>query len=121
MQGFEGLDGIPLSAMNLKHIATDVRVTSGIPARNERINGGFYKNSISLISKVIWAGKTLLAANFLNSAREKERCLLLAFKKSKEQLNRNAAGWGFDFKPDRSHQVLIQNINLIPRNAGINL
>jgi circadian clock protein KaiC len=90
---------IPLSAMNLKHISSDERVTSGIPALDKMINGGFYKGSINLISGAIGAGKTLLVANFVNGIREKqERCLLMAFEESIEQLYRNAAGWGIDFK-----------------------
>ncbi|WP_460879424.1 ATPase domain-containing protein [Pontibacter rugosus] len=44
---------IPLSAMNLKHLSTHVRVTSGIPKLDEMINGGFYKGSINLISGAI--------------------------------------------------------------------
>lgn len=90
---------IPLSAMILKHVSSDERITSGIPALDEMINGGFYKGSINLISGAIGAGKTLLVANFVNGIREKkERCLLLAFEESNEQLYRNAAGWGIDFK-----------------------
>ncbi|RAU82905.1 circadian clock protein KaiC [Pontibacter arcticus] len=90
---------IPLSAMNLKHTSSDERVTSGIAALNKMINGGFFKGSINLVSGAIGAGKTLMVANFVNGIRENnERCLLMAFEESSEQLFRNAAGWGIDFK-----------------------
>ncbi|MFD2513231.1 circadian clock protein KaiC [Pontibacter locisalis] len=90
---------IPLSAMNLMHITSNERVTSGIPALDEMINGGFYKGSINLVSGAIGAGKTLMVTNFVNGIRErKERCLLMAFEESSQQLYRNAASWGIDFK-----------------------
>ncbi|MCC9166443.1 circadian clock protein KaiC [Pontibacter harenae] len=90
---------IPLSAMSLKHASLNERVTSGIPALDKMIDGGFYKGSINLISGAIGAGKTLLVANFINGIRQnKERCLLMAFEESSEQLYRNAANWGIDFK-----------------------
>jgi len=89
---------IPLSAMDLKYRSSSVRVTSGIPKLDEMCGGGFYRDSIILVSGSIGAGKTLLVANFLNGVREKkERCLLVAFEESREQLFRNAKGWGQDF------------------------
>ncbi len=89
---------IPLSAMDLKYRSSGVRVTSGVAKLDEMCGGGFYRDSIILVSGSIGAGKTLLVANFIDGIREKqERCLLLAFEESREQLFRNATGWGQDF------------------------
>lgn len=94
----QGIVIIPLSAMDLKYRSSSVRVTSGIAKLDEMCGGGFYRDSIILVSGSIGAGKTLLVANFINGIKEKnERCLLLAFEESREQLFRNAAGWGHDF------------------------
>jgi len=89
---------IPLSAMDLRHRSSGVRVTSGIAKLDDMCGGGFYRDSIILVSGSIGAGKTLLVANFVNGIKaKKERCLLLAFEESREQLFRNASGWGHDF------------------------
>ncbi len=89
---------IPLSAMDLKYRSSGVRATSGVARLDEMCGGGFYRDSIILVSGSIGAGKTLLVANFIDGVREKnERCLLLAFEESREQLFRNASGWGQDF------------------------
>ncbi|MFC5271691.1 circadian clock protein KaiC [Adhaeribacter terreus] len=90
---------IPLSAMELKQRSSNVRVSSGIAKLDEMCGGGFYRDSIILVSGATGAGKTLLVANFINGIREKkERCLLMAFEESREQLFRNAKGWGEDFE-----------------------
>lgn len=89
---------IPLSAMELKQRSSNVRVSSGVPKLDEMCGGGFYRDSIILVSGATGAGKTLLVANFIDGVREKkERCLLMAFEESREQLFRNAKGWGQDF------------------------
>ena len=44
-------------------------------------------------------GKTLLTTEYVRGgARVGERCLLIAFEEGREQLLRNAGGWGVDFE-----------------------
>lgn len=60
--------------------------------------GGFFRDSVILVSGATGTGKTLTVTQFLNGgAQVGERCLLLAFEESREQLFRNAQGWGVDF------------------------
>ena len=60
--------------------------------------GGFFRDSVILVSGATGTGKTLTVTQFLNGATATgERCLLLAFEESREQLFRNAIGWGVDF------------------------
>jgi circadian clock protein KaiC len=60
--------------------------------------GGFFRDSVILVSGATGTGKTLTVAQFLKGgAAVGERCLLLAFEESREQLFRNAIGWGIDF------------------------
>ncbi|MBA9077128.1 circadian clock protein KaiC [Rufibacter quisquiliarum] len=88
---------VPISAMKLTQQASGQRVSSGVRELDQMCGGGFFKGSIVLVSGATGAGKTLLASNFINGAKEsQERCLLLAFEESREQIFRNAKGWGQD-------------------------
>jgi circadian clock protein KaiC len=61
--------------------------------------GGFFRDSVTLVSGATGTGKTLTVAQFLQGgAANGEKCLLLAFEESRDQLVRNATGWGFDFE-----------------------
>ena len=52
-----------------------------------------------MLSGATGTGKTLTATQFLSAgASTGERCLFLAFEESREQLFRNASGWGIDFE-----------------------
>ena len=94
-----GLIVIPLSAMQLKQKSSDLRVSSGSADLDEMCGGGFFRDSVILVSGATGTGKTLTVTQFLKGgADEGERCLLLAFEESREQLFRNARGWGFDFE-----------------------
>jgi circadian clock protein KaiC len=95
----EGIIVIPLSAIELKQRSSTVRITSGNPELDKICNGGFFRDSIILISGATGAGKTLMVAEFINGgAKNGERCLLFAFEESREQMIRNAIGWGVDFE-----------------------
>ena len=61
--------------------------------------GGFFRDSVILVSGATGTGKTLTVTQFLaGGASVGDRCLLLAFEESREQLFRNASGWGVDFE-----------------------
>ena len=95
----QGLVVIPLSAMELKQKSSDLRITSGRQELDRMCGGGFFRDSIILVSGATGTGKTLMATAFLNAgAQNEERCLFLGFEESREQLYRNAAGWGIDFE-----------------------
>jgi circadian clock protein KaiC len=94
-----GLVVIPLSAIQLKQKSSDIRISSGNPELDKMCGGGFFRDSVILVSGATGTGKTLTVTQFLNGgAAVGERCLLLAFEESREQLFRNAIGWGFDFE-----------------------
>jgi circadian clock protein KaiC len=94
----EGIVVIPLSALELKQKSSDRRVTSGNTDLDAMCGGGFFRDSIILLSGPTGTGKTLITTSFLaGGIREGERCLLFAFEESREQLFRNAIGWGVDF------------------------
>ncbi|HEU5317321.1 MAG TPA: circadian clock protein KaiC [Chloroflexota bacterium] len=104
-----GITAIPLSAMELVQRSSSVRVTSGSAQLDEMCGGGFFRDSVILISGATGTGKTLAVTHFMaGGLAQEERCLLLAFEESREQLFRNASGWGFDFDAaERSGQFRV--------------
>jgi circadian clock protein KaiC len=94
----EGIVVLPLSALELKQKSSDARVSSGCAELDKMCGGGFFRDSIILVSGPTGTGKTLITTQYLAAGdRNNERCLLFAFEESREQLFRNAAGWGVDF------------------------
>ena len=93
-----GVIVIPLSAMHLSMRSSDVRISSGNSQLDEMCGGGLFRDSVTLVSGATGTGKTLTVTQFLQGgATAGERCLLLAFEESRDQLARNATGWGVDF------------------------
>ena len=114
-----GLVVIPLSAIQLRQKSSDVRISSGNSELDEMCGGGFFRDSVILVSGATGTGKTLTVTQFLQGgAANGERCLLLAFEESREQLFRNAIGWGVDF--DRMERDgLLRVVCDYPEVAGL--
>lgn len=94
-----GVVVIPLSGMQLRQKSSNVRVSSGNKELDEMCGGGVFRDSVILVSGATGTGKTLTVTQFMKGgAAAGERCLLLAFEESREQLFRNAHGWGVDFE-----------------------
>jgi circadian clock protein KaiC len=73
-------------------------VTSGNPHIDEMCSGGFFRDSVTLVSGATGTGKTLLVTNFLaGGVAAGEKAVLFCYEESKGQLFRNASGWGVDF------------------------
>ncbi|NTW98212.1 MAG: circadian clock protein KaiC, partial [Oscillochloris sp.] len=95
----EGVVVIPLSAIELKQRSSNLRIGSGNNNIDQMCGGGFFRDSIILVSGATGTGKTLMATTFLAAgAAQGDRVLLFAFEESRDQLFRNATGWGFDFE-----------------------
>ncbi|GAK53632.1 circadian clock protein KaiC [Candidatus Moduliflexus flocculans] len=95
----KGMVIVPLSAIELKQKSSDLRITSGNSDLDNMCGGGFFRDSILLVSGATGTGKTLMVTEFTAAGAKKgERCLLFAFEESREQLFRNATGWGVDFR-----------------------
>lgn len=100
----EGVVVIPLSAIELKQRSSNLRIRSGNDDVDRMCGGGFFRDSIILVSGATGTGKTLMATTFLAAgAAQGERVLLFAFEESRDQLFRNATGWGFDFEAYEQH------------------
>ncbi|HVV42979.1 MAG TPA: circadian clock protein KaiC [Nitrobacter sp.] len=95
----QGVVAVPLSSLRLEQESSMVRVTSGNPSIDEMCGGGFFRDSVTLVSGATGTGKTLLVTNFLaGGVAAGEKALLLGYEESKGQLFRNATGWGVDFE-----------------------
>lgn len=93
----EGIIVIPLTAQELTQSSSSVRVSSGIGELDRMCSGGFFRDSIILVSGATGTGKTLLVTQFVAGLEPGERAILFAFEESRDQLARNAAAWGLDF------------------------
>src|SRR5207248_10336433 len=61
-----GLVVIPLSAIQLKQHSSDIRISSGSHELDEMCGGGFFRDSVILVSGATGTGKTLTVTQFLN-------------------------------------------------------
>jgi len=114
-----GIIVIPLSAIELQQKSSDIRITSGNEELDRMCGGGFFRDSIILVSGATGNGKTLMATEFIaGGAKNGERCLLLAFEESREQLIRNAIGWGFDYE-QMEKEGLLKIVCEYPETAGL--
>jgi circadian clock protein KaiC len=107
----KGITVIPLSSIELRQKSTNMRVTSGNAELDSMCGGGFFRDSIILVSGATGTGKTLNVTAFTAGGIEQgERCLTFCFEESREQFFRNAAGWGFDFeRMERDGQLRVCN------------
>ncbi len=97
--GDRGFVVIPISAIQLRQKSSNIRISSGNEELDQMCGGGFFRDSVILLSGATGTGKTLMVTQFLKGgAAAGERCMLLAFEESREQLFRNASGWGVDFE-----------------------
>jgi circadian clock protein KaiC len=103
----QGVVVLPLSVQELDQGSSDVRVTSGNAGVDALCGGGFFRDSIVLVSGATGIGKTLMVTEFLaGGVARGERALLLAFEESHDQLERNAKGWGYDFHQPEADGLL---------------
>jgi circadian clock protein KaiC len=80
-----GLRVIPISTTELRHKPLGESVTSGHPALDETLGGGYRQAACVLIAGASGTGKTTLASTFARAACERgERVLYISFEESVE-------------------------------------
>jgi len=96
-----GISILPITSLGLDHTAPTERISSGIPRLDMMLGGqGYYRGSSILISGTAGAGKSSVAAHFVNAAVTRgERCLYFAFEESERQIVRNMRSIGIELDP----------------------
>jgi circadian clock protein KaiC len=96
-----GIAVLPVTSMSLSHAASSERISTGIARLDTMLDGqGYYRGSTVLVSGTAGAGKSSVAAHFLDAAcRRGERCLAFAFEESPSQVVRNMRSIGIDLQP----------------------
>jgi circadian clock protein KaiC len=115
----QGIIIIPLSAIELSQKSSNVRISSGNTDLDQMCGGGFFRDSIVLVSGATGTGKTLMTTEFLSGGvQHSERTLLFAYEESREQLFRNAIGWGVDFER-MEHEGILRVVCEYPESASL--
>jgi circadian clock protein KaiC len=95
----EGIVVLPISLMALRPPASSERVTTGNDSLDRMCSGGFFRDSVVIVSGPTGSGKTLIGSEFVAAGvAAGDRCLLISFEESLEQLTRNASSWGIDLE-----------------------
>lgn len=93
-----GIVVITLAGTDLTAGSSNLRISSGIAELDEMCGGGMFRDAITLVSGPTGTGKSLTVTEFIDGGIVAgERALIFAFEESRDQLFRNAAGWGRDF------------------------
>jgi circadian clock protein KaiC len=92
----DGISVVPITSLVLTHKALTDRVSTGIAALDEMMEGkGFFRGSSVLVTGTAGTGKSSLAANFASAACARgERCLYFTFEESPSQILRNMRSVG---------------------------
>ena len=95
-----GISVLPITSLNLQHIASSERVPSGIARLDAMLGGaGYYRGSSVLVTGTAGTGKSSIAAHFADAAcRRGERVLYFAFEESPTEIMRNMRSIGMDLK-----------------------
>lgn len=96
--GAQGLAVLPITSLGLDHEALTERVSTGVPGLDAMLGGaGPFRASTVLVSGTAGAGKSTLAAHFVEAAcRRGERALFIGFEESQSQIIRNMRSVGID-------------------------
>jgi circadian clock protein KaiC len=92
-----GFAVLPITSAGLAYRASRERISAGIGGLDDMLSGGYYRGSSVLVSGTSGAGKTSIAAHFVDAAcRRGERALYVALEESSDQIERNMASIGID-------------------------
>jgi circadian clock protein KaiC len=95
-----GIHVAPLSEAGLQHPVSTERVSTGIPRLDTMLDGhGYYRGTTAMISGTPGAGKSSVAAHYMDAACARgERVLAFSYEESPDQTMRNMGSIGFDLR-----------------------
>jgi circadian clock protein KaiC len=96
----DGIAVLPVTSIGLSHAASSERISTGIARLDTMLGGqGYFRGSTVLVSGTAGAGKSSVAAHFLDATcRRGERCLAFVFEESPAQVVRNMRSIGIDLQ-----------------------
>jgi len=96
----DGIAVLPITSIGLSHAVSSERISSGVARLDTMLGGhGYFRGSSVLVSGTAGAGKSSVAAHFLDAAcRRGERCLAFVFEESPAQIVRNMRSIGIDLQ-----------------------
>ena len=97
----DGIFIVPVTSLELEHIVTTERISTGIPKLDSMLGGkGYYRGTTILITGTAGTGKTTLTASFAEAACKRgEKILYFSFEESPNQIIRNMRSVGIDLEP----------------------
>ena len=114
-----GIEVLPLSKIQLTQESNDERTSSGVQDLDDMCQGGFFADSVILVSGATGTGKTLLSSTFIHeAANNNQKTLYFTFEESRAQLLRNAIGWNKDFR-ELEDKGLVKIIARYPESLGL--
>jgi circadian clock protein KaiC len=92
-----GVRILPLSGLELIQKSSTKRIPSGNKTLDKMCGGGFFRDSVILVSGPTGTGKTLMSTTFVNAGcANGEKSILFAYEESHDQLIKNGLSWGVD-------------------------
>jgi circadian clock protein KaiC len=103
-----GFSVLPITSLGLDYEVSTERVSTGVAALDDMIEGGgYFRGSSVLVSGTAGTGKSSLAALFADaSCRRKERTLFFALEESASQVVRNMRSIGVDLEAWQRKKLL---------------
>jgi circadian clock protein KaiC len=83
------------------------RISTGVPGLDELTNGGYFVGSTTVVAGISGVGKSVMGCQYIaEGARRGERSLMLSLDEQVEQILRNAASIGIDFRREIDRGVV---------------
>jgi circadian clock protein KaiC len=97
----QGITVVPITSIQLSHLATDETVSSGVPELDSMLGAkGYFRGSSTLLSGGPGTGKTTIGAHFADrTCSLGERCMYFSFEESPSQILRNMRSAGINLQP----------------------
>ncbi|WP_010583327.1 circadian clock protein KaiC [Schlesneria paludicola] len=118
----DGISVIPITSAEMNHPANDERISSGIGALDEMLDGkGYFRGSSVLITGTAGTGKTSIAAQFaVATCGRGEKCLFVSFEEAPQQLIRNLHSIGLNLG-QWMERDLLRIHSTRPTNSGLEM
>jgi circadian clock protein KaiC len=116
-----GLSVLPATSMALKHTVSTERVSLGVQELDRMLSGGPYRGTSVFVVGNPGAGKSTLAASYLDATcRSGRRGMYFSFEESADQIARNMASVGLDLRRWQDpEQDLLRIVSTRPAAYGL--